>query len=99
MADVSDIVRRWLDGLDETERNMAELLDGYFTFRSNLPSQGEGVKTLADHKTTEDIRYELSDMMEVPSKFIFSYMKKHGYGFITAQDGSVKWAIWMTAMS
>jgi len=93
MAETDDAVRKWLNSLEERERNMAELLDSYFTFRSSLPGT-DGLKMTADPKTTEDIRDDLQDMMNVPADFIFTYMRKHGFGFTTGQDGSVRWAVW-----
>ena len=31
-------VQKWLESLDEEEKNQVELLDAYFTFRTNMRS-------------------------------------------------------------
>lgn len=87
MADSSTV-------LNETERNYAELMDAYLTFRRSLPTTETGEGLIAEPKTTQDIRDELADMMIVPADFIFSYMLRRGYGFTTGTDGAVKWAVW-----
>lgn len=90
----SEVLRRWLNGLEERERNTAELLDSYFALRSPLPGDIGGVKLVPEYRTTEDIRDDLYEMMDVPPVFLFTYMLKAGYGFATRPDGSVTWAVW-----
>lgn len=97
MATITDILKTWLDDLNEDERNQAELLEQYFMFKSNVPGKHEGVPMIADPKTTADIQDDLSDMMQVSASIIFTFMRKSGYGFTTLKDGSVKWAIWRWA--
>ena len=33
-------------------------------------------------------------MMLLSEKMVVDYMRVHGYGFTTLQDGSVRWAVW-----
>jgi hypothetical protein len=86
----NDAIKKWLEGLNEEERNQVELLDSYFTFRQNLP----GEYLIEDDKTTSDIQDELSEMMSLDQNIIFTYMRKHNFGLKTQKDGTVKWAIW-----
>lgn len=89
------IVEEWLESLEESERVQAELLDAYFMFRRNLPDDDPGFgKAVEDPKTTQDIIDELQPMMGLSEKIVADYMRVHGYGFTTLQDGSVRWAIW-----
>lgn len=94
MADLKDIIQRWIDGLDDKDRYQVELLDSYFTFRSNLPDEANGVPMVEEPKTTADIQDDLSEMMPLNAYVIFQYMRFHEYGFTTLKDGTVKWAIW-----
>jgi len=67
-----------------------QLLDGYFTFRTNLPEKGY----LQENKTTQQIQDELQSMYTVAAGDIVGYMLEHGYSTTTEQDGTVIWAIW-----
>lgn len=89
------IVEEWLESLEESERVQAELLDAYFMYRRNLPDDDPGFgKAVEDPKTTQDIIDELQPMMGLSEKIVVDYMRVHGYGFTTLQDGTVRWAIW-----
>lgn len=66
------------------------LLDSYFQFRSNQPTEGY----VKDNKTTVDIHDDLSTMSYVSTDDINLYMMEHDYIMTTEEDGSVVWAIW-----
>lgn len=88
-------VKKWLESLDEAERCQAELLDAYFTFRTNMPGDDPGFgKAVEEPKTTEEIMDDLQPMMSLDMDIVASYMRNHEYGFTTVGDGSVRWAIW-----
>lgn len=80
----------------ETEKRNAEdafvqqLLDSYFLFRRNLPEQG----FIQENKTTDAIKYELSEMYAITIEMVVAYMLEHGYSTVSEQDGTVRWAIW-----
>lgn len=99
MKDLSDKmkerVKKWLESLDEEERNQVEVLDAYFTFRTNMPGEDPGFgKIIAEPKTTDEIIDDLMPMMPISQKVVAGYMRSHEYGLTTIGDGSVKWAIW-----
>lgn len=88
-------ISKWLESLDEEERCQAELLDAYFTFRTNMPDEDPGFgKPVEEPKTTEDIMDDLQPMMPMSMDVVAGYMRAHDYGFTTLADGSVRWAIW-----
>ena len=88
-------VKKWLESLDEAERAQAEILDAYFTFRTNMPGDDPGFgKAIEEPKTTEEIMDDLQPMMSLDMEIVASYMRNHEYGFTTVGDGSVRWAIW-----
>ena len=88
-------ISKWLDGLDEEEKNRVEVLDAYFTFRTNMPGEDPGFgKAVAEPKTTDEIIDDLMPMMPISQKVVTGYMRSHEYGYTTVGDGSVKWAIW-----
>lgn len=88
-------LKKWLDTLNEEERCQAELLDAYFTFRSNLPDEDPGFgKAVEDPKSTDEIIDELTPMMYVSRPVVAAWMRAHDYHFTTIADGTVKWAIW-----
>lgn len=88
-------VKKWLESLDEEERRQTELLDAYFTFRTNMPDEDPGFgKAVEEPKTTDDIMDDLLPMMFVSKKVVSEYMFNHDYGFNTLPDGTVRWAIW-----
>lgn len=88
-------ISKWLDSLDEEERNQAELLDAYFTFRTNMPGEDPGFgKAVEEPKTTDEIMDDLMPMMYMKKDVVAGYMRTHDYGFTTVADGSVRWAIW-----
>ena len=88
-------VEKWLDGLEEEERCQAELLDAYFTFRTNMPGDDPGFgPAVEEPKTTEEIIDDLMPMMYMNKTVVAGYMRVHDYGFTTVADGSVRWAIW-----
>lgn len=35
-------IAKWLESLEEEERNQAELLDSYFLYRTNMPGEDPG---------------------------------------------------------
>lgn len=99
MIDFSDKMKervaKWLESLDEEERSQAEVLDAYFTFRRNLPGEEPGMgKPIEEPKTTDEIIDDLMPMMTVGKQVVVAYMRVHGYGMTTVQDGTVKWAVW-----
>lgn len=67
-----------------------QLLDSYFRFRENLPTEGY----IQECKTTEQIKEELQPMFYVSMMDIAGYMIDHGYLPITEPDGTVAWSIW-----
>ena len=88
-------VKKWLESLDEAERAQAEVLDAYFTFRTNMPGDDPGFgKAIEEPKTTEEIMDDLQPMMSLDMDIVASYMRNHEYGFTTVGDGSVRWPIW-----
>lgn len=30
----------------------------------------------------------------ISTSFVYDYMEAHGYGFVTTEDGKLRWAIW-----
>ena len=88
-------INKWLESLNEEERDQTEVLDAYFTFRTNLPAEDEALgKAFEDHKTTDDIVDELTPMMTVSKTVVVGYLRAHDYHMTTIADGTVKWAIW-----
>ena len=76
---------------DAQKREFAkQLLDSYFMFRQNLPSEGY----IQENKTTLQIMDELTPMMMLPTDDVVGYMLEHDYSTTTEQDGTVVWAIW-----
>lgn len=88
-------IAKWLEQLDEEEKCQVEVLDAYFTFRTNMPGDDPGFgKAVEEPKTTEEIIDDLQPMMFLSKKVVAGYMRTHEYGFTTVADGSVRWAIW-----
>ena len=88
-------VAKWLESLDEEEKCQAELLDAYFTFRTNMPGDDPGFgKAVEEPKTTQEIIDDLVPMMFMDKTIVSAYMRTHEYGFTTLADGTVRWAIW-----
>ena len=88
-------VNKWLESLDEEEKCQAELLDAYFTFRTNMPGEDPGFgKAVEEPKTTAEIIDDLTPMMFMDKTIVAGYMRTHDYGFTTLADGTVRWAIW-----
>jgi len=88
-------VKKWLESLDEQEHCQVEVLDAYFTFRTNMPGEDPGFgKASEEPKTTEDIMDDLTPMMTMSKDVVAGYMRSHEYGFTTLPDGTVRWAIW-----
>lgn len=84
---------------DNNATALKQMLDAYFTFRSNLPQKdavGRDYKKC--FKTTEDIASELSTMVNVDFGEIVGYMRQHGYVVATQPDGTIAWAIWEKVM-
>lgn len=76
-----------------------QMLDAYFTFRSNLPEKdATGREYKKCFKTTEDISVELSTMVSIDFGEIVDYMRQHGYVVATQLDGTIAWAIWEKVM-
>ncbi|MBQ7181643.1 MAG: hypothetical protein IJR87_10170 [Bacteroidaceae bacterium] len=99
MKELSDKMKeridKWLESLDEEERCQAELLDAYFTYRTNMPDDDPGFgKASEEPKTTDEIIDDLMPMMFMSKSVVADYMRTHEYGFTTVADGSVRWAIW-----
>ena len=99
MKEMSDKMKeriaKWLEQLDEEEKCQVELLDAYFTFRTNMPGDDPGFgKASEEPKTTEEIMDDLMPMMPISKSVVTNYMRAHEYGFTTVGDGSVRWAIW-----
>ena len=79
---------------DAQKREFArQLLDTYFQFRDNLPSEGH----IQENKTTLQIMDELTPMMMLSTDDVVQYMLEHDYHTTTEQDGTVCWAIWRQA--
>ena len=90
-----DRVVKWLATLNEQELCQAEVLDAYFTYRSNMPENSPNFgKATAEPKTTDEIMDDLLPMMYMYKELVAAYMNAHGFGVTTMPDGSVKWAIW-----
>ena len=88
-------IAKWLESLDEEEKNQVEVLDAYFTFRTNMPGDDPGFgKAVEEPKTTEEIMDDLVPMMFMDKTIVSAYMRTHEYGFTTLADGTVRWAIW-----
>lgn len=88
-------IAKWLESLDEEEKCQAELLDAYFMFRTNMPSEDPGFgKAVEEPKTTAEIIDDLTPMMFMDKTIVSAYMRTHEYGFTTLADGTVRWAIW-----
>lgn len=99
MKEMSDKMKeriaKWLESLDEEEKCQAELLDAYFTFRTNMPGDDPGFgKASPEPKTTEEIMDDLMPMMNIGKNVVAGYMRTHEYGYTTLADGTVRWAIW-----
>lgn len=87
----------WLKNNDRTEEEkmQCKLLDEYMKTRDNLPGKGiTGTDLVEDHKTTEEIAADLSSMYPMDEKVVAGYMFMHEFATATAEDGTVKWAIW-----
>lgn len=92
---MAERISKWLDQLDEEEKCQAELLDSYFTFRRNLPEEGQALgKTIEEHKTTDEIIDDLTPMMYVAKNVVVGWLRAHDYHITTVADGTPKWAIW-----
>lgn len=88
-------IAKWLESLDEEEKCQVEVLDAYFTFRTNMPEDDPGFgKASEEPKTTEEIMDDLMPMISMSKDVVTGYMRTHEYGFTTVADGSVRWAIW-----
>lgn len=88
-------IMKWLESLDDEEKSQVEVLDAYFTFRTNLPREDPAMgRPIEEPKTTDEIIDDLSQMMPMSQKVVVGYMRSHDYGMKTVGDGSVKWAIW-----
>ena len=88
-------IAKWLESLDEEEKIQVEVLDGYFTFRTNMPGDDPSFgKAVEEPKTTVEIMDDLAPMMFVEKTIVAGYMRTHGYSVTTMADGSVRWAIW-----
>lgn len=93
--EMKERIAKWLESLEEEERNQAELLDSYFLYRTNMPGEDPGFgKAAAEPKTTDEIIDDLMPMMNVSKTVVTEYMRAHDYGFTTAADGTPRWAIW-----
>lgn len=92
---IKERISKWLESLNETEKSQVEVLDAYFTFRTNLPGEDPGMgKPIEEPKTTDEIIDDLTPIMPLSSKVVVGYMRSHGFGLTTIADGSVKWAVW-----
>ena len=99
MKDMSEQMKerisKWLEQLSEDEKSQAEVLDAYFTFRVNLPDNDPGIgKIISEPKTTDEIIDDLQPMMPLSQNIVVGYLRSHGFGMTTVEDGTVKWAIW-----
>lgn len=80
---------------DNNEKNLEgqfvqQLLDGYFSLRSNEQQEGY----MREPKTTRQIKEDLDDMKALSTNEVVQYMQEHGYRVTTDSEGSVAWAIW-----
>ena len=99
MKELSDQMKerisKWLESLDEEEKFQAEVLEGYFTFRRNLPEEDPGFgKPVEEFKTTDEIIDDLMPMMYVSKGVVTGWLRCHDYHVTTIADGTLKWAIW-----
>jgi hypothetical protein len=78
------------DNSAKTKKFIAKLLEGYFHFRKNLPTDGY----VQENRTTRQIQDDLSEMYYVSLEDIANYMLEHEYGTLTEPDGRLVWAIW-----
>lgn len=92
---IKKIIEKWLESLDEAEKAQIDVLNAYFTYRTNMPCVDPGFgKAVEEPKTTEEIIDDLQPMISMNKDLVASYMRKSEYGFTTLADGSVKWAVW-----
>ena len=92
-----DRIERWKETLECSEDEMlAKLLDAYCQTRSPLPGKNlQGDDLVPEPKTTTEICDDLMEMEDtICTSFVYDYMETHGYGFVTTEDGKLRWAIW-----
>ena len=90
-------IERWKETLECSEDEMlAKLLDAYCQTRSPLPGKNlQGDDLVPEPKTTTEICDDLMEMEDtICTSFVYDYMEAHGYGFVTTEDGKLRWAIW-----
>ena len=90
-------IERWRETLEgEDDKMLAKLLDAYMLTRSPLPAKNvQGNDLVLEPKTTTEICDDLVEMEDtICTSFVYDYMEAHGYGFITTEDGKLRWAIW-----
>lgn len=91
----TDAYQEWFESLGDIQKAECRMLDAYMQSRDNLPGKTvTGENLVLDPKTTTEIQDDLQDMMFTDAMTVYTYMVKHGFGFTTADDGTVKWAIW-----
>ena len=83
------------DSESEEEKMQCKLLDEYMKTRDNLPGKGvTGSELVFDPKSSDEIAEDLRPMYYMDINIIANYMFLHEFGTTTAEDGTVKWAIW-----
>ena len=75
---------------DRKEEMKRQILDAFFTFRSNLPKEGY----VQQNRTTQELLDDLTNMYYFKEDDIVEYLIENYYAPTTEPDGSVKWAIW-----
>lgn len=75
---------------EKREAVKREIIDAFFSFRSNRPQEGYA----QENRNTNELWDDLHDMYNFTNEEIANYMMENDYVPTTEQDGSVKWAIW-----
>jgi hypothetical protein len=75
---------------DRKEEVKRQILEAFFTFRSNLPREGY----MQQNRSTQELLDELCCMYNFSEEDLVNYLIECGYAPTTEPDGSVKWAIW-----
>lgn len=87
----------WLNdkGTSEDTRCVATVMEAWATTRENLPGQNGGGEELKEFpESTTEIASDIQDMCDADLQTINRWMRMHGFGMTTMDDGTIKWAIW-----
>ncbi len=88
--------QQWVNELSDAERAMLDVLDAYFSSRSNLPGRNlfNNSPMAQDDKSTQEIIDDLSDMCDIKHEIVVEYMRQNGFSLVPTASGRLKWAIW-----